>query len=111
MTEAVPVSKNDAAASSKPENNTFKLTRFDELDNPEECDESSCMQECLMGSFVDVGPDTMRFRHSACADGSCLCSYQSVCLSERCYNTCTRRYHDRLNGSACRDNQCYCVHS
>uniref|UniRef100_V5IIT3 Uncharacterized protein n=1 Tax=Ixodes ricinus TaxID=34613 RepID=V5IIT3_IXORI len=78
---------------------------------PEECDDASCLQECLMGSFVDAGPDSMRFSFAACNNGTCQCTYQSVCQPERCYNTCTKKYQENLNGSTCMQNQCYCVHS
>ncbi|CAN7975157.1 unnamed protein product [Ixodes persulcatus] len=78
---------------------------------PEECDDASCLQECLMGSFVDAGPDSMRFSFAACNNGTCQCTYQSVCQPERCYNTCTKKYQEKLNGSTCMQNQCYCVHS
>ncbi|CAN7982163.1 unnamed protein product [Ixodes pacificus] len=44
---------------------------------PEECDDASCLQECLMGSFVDAGPDSMRFSFAACNNGTCQCTYQS----------------------------------
>ncbi|CAN8017629.1 unnamed protein product [Ixodes persulcatus] len=78
---------------------------------PEDCDDASCLQECLMGSFVDAGPDSMRFSFAACNNGTCQCTYQSVCQPERCYNTCTKKYQEKLNGSTCMQNQCYCVHS
>ncbi|EEC18726.1 hypothetical protein IscW_ISCW023014 [Ixodes scapularis] len=78
---------------------------------PEECDDASCLQECLMGSFVDAGPDSMRFSFAACNNGTCQCTYQSVCQPERCFNTCTKKYQEKLNGSTCMQNQCYCVQS